>query len=173
MVIWNRKKISEKLDNFKKFLSTRGAEVLEPKSEWELIRFLTDKGISVIYTKKNGALTFYGSAEDAWIAFLNPSISWRARPATKRTKENGTITTLRKRDGDGCFYCLLPVSQEEASVEHLLSLTHGGSNHITNKVLTHTVCNSKADCLCLMDKIKIHVRAHMQRCIHGRKKSNE
>lgn len=149
--------VQPKLEVFKKWLVDRGAQIHGTTNEYELIRFKTDKGMSVVYTKKSGVITFFGESEKAWNAFRTAG-SWRAMPATKR-KQNNQIATIRKRDGDLCFYCQEHVSDKEASEEHLVSLTHGGPDHISNKFLAHGVCNNNVGNLSAVEKIKIHTAA--------------
>lgn len=157
MTNWLVKEIQPKLESFKAWLSARGAEVHVPKDDYELIRFKTEKGTSVIYCKKNGETTFYGDAENAWDAFCNDA-SWRARPPKKRSR-NSEINTIRQRDGDLCFVCRKYVEHKDESTEHLVALTHGGPEHISNKYLAHKVCNSRVGHLSAPEKIKIHVDA--------------
>ena len=157
----NRKAIEIKLPNFKKFLTERGAEVLVTTNEWEVIRFVTDKGTGIIYSNKRGDITFYGVALVAWDAFVNAK-SWRAFPAIKRSGSN-IINTIRARDGDKCFYCLQDVRIQDESEEHLLSLTHGGPNNLHNKVLAHRQCNNDAGSLPLSVKIKLHIAAQLRK----------
>jgi hypothetical protein len=157
MTVWKANNVKAQLINFRAFLNERGAEVLEPTNEWELVRFKSGKTTSIVYTKKNGIVTFLGDAFNAWTAFKTNG-SWRAAPVSRSKKSSKpSIATLRKRDGDLCFFCLHEVSEEDESEEHLLSVTHGGPNHIANKVLAHKKCNLLAGSLSLSDKIKIHV----------------
>ena len=157
---WHIKQVQPQLGTFSDFLVARGAEVFPPSNEWEVVRFKTSKGLSIIYTKKNGELTFTGEALTAWKAFKT-NLSWRALPATKRKQSPPEIQALRKRDGDGCFFCLHFVAQEDESEEHLLALTNGGKDHLANKVLAHKECNRLAGHLTLAEKIKIHVKAQL------------
>lgn len=151
-------KVGPRLEKLKVWLSERGAEVLVPTNEFEVLRFRTQKGVSVIYTKKNGAITFVGEAEVAWNAFMTAA-SWRANPATKRKPNSTELSAIRARDGDLCFYCQEHVDDSDASEEHLVSLTHGGPNHITNKFLAHRICNQRVGNLSAPEKIKVHVTA--------------
>ncbi len=165
MTQWTRPQILAKLDTFKQFLTARGAQVLESTNEYELLRFIAGNTTCIVYTKNNGNITFYGDpCEKAWIAFKTNG-SWRAAPATRRNRNNPVISTLRKRDGDLCFYCLKPVSNEDETEEHLLSITHGGPDNIQNKCLAHKVCNNLASHMALADKIKIHTKACIAKAI--------
>jgi hypothetical protein len=151
-------RITKKAAEFRSWLSGCGAQVLEPTNEWELIRFKAGNDTCVIYRNKAGRVTFSGVSEAAWKAFTN-STAWRAAPATKRRKVSPHITALRKRDGNLCFFCQRYVDEEHESVEHLVSVTHGGPNHISNLFLAHKGCNAKAGHLSAPEKITIHVNA--------------
>lgn len=147
---------------FLAFVAQNGGEVLEPTNEFEVLRFRSGITTSVIYRKATGQLTFTGDSLKAFTAFKS-NAHWRAMPAARRSKRSGPrMQAIRKRDGDGCFYCLLPVSVDEESEEHLVSVTHGGPTHISNLFLTHRVCNSRAGHLSAPEKIKLHVEAHMK-----------
>lgn len=164
MTTWYAHHITRKGKAFRDWLSANGAQVLEPTNEWELIRFKSDTGTSVIYKDKGDRLTFTGEALKAWEAFKGGQ-GWRAMPATKRKKSSTVIQSIRARDGDDCFYCLKPVSVEDESLEHLVSVTHGGPNHISNQLLAHRVCNCNAGHLSAPEKIALHVAAHMKAVI--------
>lgn len=73
------------------------------------------------------------------------------------------IRALRTRDGDLCFFCQRTVSQDNESAEHLVPVTHGGPNHISNLFLAHKGCNGQAGHLSAPEKIRIHVRAVIER----------
>ena len=59
-----------------------------------------------------------------------------------------------KRDGQLCFFCLKPVGVD-ITVEHLIALVDSGPDHLSNKVLAHSVCNQKAGSLSVMEKIQV------------------
>lgn len=155
MTVWTKKQIRTKEEAFKEFLAARGAQVMVPTNEWELIRFVSGEGTSIIYTNKEGGTTFIGEAMKAWTAFKTNN-TWRATPATKRIRRSSvTLQTIRKRDGDLCFYCQQPVSVADESEEHLVALTDGGPQHISNKFLAHRICNSDVGHLSAVEKIRI------------------
>lgn len=155
--------VLKQLDSFKNWLSERGAEVLEPTNEYEVVRFKTGKGTSVIYRKKiaSSAVSFIGDAETAWVQFKTPVSSWRAVPRTKRVNlvDRVEYVTIRKRDGDNCFFCDGFVPHDAGTIEHLVSLTHGGPQHISNKYLAHRICNANAGHLSAVEKIRIHTKS--------------
>ena len=148
-----RQFLGRRQEMFERWLVERGAELLTPTNEWELLRFRTEKGTSIIYTNKHGHLTWMGWAAEAYLAHVGNK-AWRAVPKTeRRLKSSPVCQALRQRDGDACFYCHLPVEPEDESAEHLVSVTHGGPDHIANMALAHRICNQEAGHLPLMQKI--------------------
>lgn len=156
-------RIASKAKAFGAWLSGCGAEVLEPTNEWEVVRFKSGDSTSIIYRNKVGGVRYTGDSELAWKAFSNGN-AWRAKPPTSRRKSmSPMLRTIRKRDGDLCFFCQRPVSVENQSSEHLVPVTHGGPNHISNLFLAHKSCNASAGHLSAPEKIKIHVAAVLER----------
>jgi hypothetical protein len=140
---------------FKAFLEARGAELLEPTNQWELLRFRTEEGTSIIYTDKRGKLTWTNQAAEAYLACIGNK-AWRAVPKTQRRKKSSVVCqALRERDGHACFFCHLDVPVEEESAEHLVPVTAGGPDHIANMALAHQLCNQQAGHASLMVKIAI------------------
>ena len=163
------KKVEAKLTSFNAFLKAAGAEVLNPTNEWEITRFRTGSGTSVIYRTAKGLATFTGESQQAWEAYRSQH-AWKPALATltgrrdhKVKKASPVIRTLRDRDGDACFYCWRDVTDNDASLEHLVPLSHGGPSHISNLFLAHKVCNSKAGHLSAPEKINIHVAEALKR----------
>ncbi len=148
------------LPKLKNWLSERGAQVLTP-CDWELLRFKTGDKLAVIYYNKHERLTFTGEALMAVEAFTKAG-SYRAAPASKRKNKRGLVPTVRQRDGDLCFYCIKDVAEEDESLEHLVAVTHGGPNHISNLFLAHKKCNEKVGHKSAVEKIAIHVTAIME-----------
>lgn len=156
------KSLTVKKEKFLAFLTANGAELLTPTNEWEVVRFIAGGVTSVIYKTKTGQLTFTGESLVAFNAFKSAA-QWRAMPRTGNKKKSPPrLQAIRERDGGYCFFCLKPVAVEHESEEHLVAMTHGGPNHISNLFLSHKICNSAAGHLSAADKIKIHVEAHMK-----------
>lgn len=59
-------------------------------------------------------------------------------PGSARKREMRAV--LRQRDGDDCFYCLLPLGAD-ATLEHLVRWADGGTYAYDNLVLAHEGCN--------------------------------
>lgn len=155
------KSVNRDKEKFLAFISQNGGEVLIPTNEFEVLRFRSGSVTSIIYKKVTGALTFTGDALSAYTAFKEGK-SWRATPKPKRAKRSSPrMQAIRKRDGDECFYCLLGVSIDDESEEHLVPVTHGGPSHISNLFLAHKLCNQRAGNLSAPEKIRMHVEAHL------------
>lgn len=156
-------------DAFKNWLTERGAEVMSPTNEWELIRFRDGSVTSVVYFRKSGEVTFTGSSRAAWDAFKSGN-HWRS--ATPKTKRSGSkkrraryIETIRQRDGDLCFFCAQYVSEEDESVEHLVEVTAGGPDVLANMFLAHTDCNNRARNLSAAEKIAKYHQARVGKLV--------
>ena len=163
------KKVEAKLTGFHAFLKAAGAEVLTTTNEWEITRFRTGGGTSIVYRTGKGTTTFTGEAGKAWLAFCNQH-AWKptlptatGRKAQRPKKASPVIRTIRERDGDACFFCWRDVDDDQASVEHLVPISHGGPSHTSNLFLAHKVCNSKAGHLSAPEKVRIHVNEALKR----------
>ena len=143
-------------ERFSEFLTVAGADLLPPTNEYELARFKTVNGVCVAYRNKKGAVSFSNDhARAAWEAFVADK-KWLASAMHKRAPRQNVEAKLRKRDGDGCFFCDLPFTEEAPpTLEHLLSIAHGGNNHLSNLVLAHGECNLKADSMPVIEKVKL------------------
>lgn len=145
---------TKKLKLLHTFIENAGAEVLATTNEWEVLRFRANGETGVIYKNKREELSFMGQAQDALNAFLD-SKHWSAQEKIKRVKKSTTLRTLLKRDGNECFYCGGNMGDGAETVEHILSIKHGGNNHIANMALAHHVCNTMAASMDIISKIKL------------------
>ncbi|CAJ4107644.1 HNH endonuclease [Burkholderia pseudomallei] len=140
---------------FESFLVARGAQILQPTNEWEVLRFKTHKGTHVVYRNAKQEITFTGDSFGAWYAFER-GLTWNGALTTKREKKDQPIVaTLLARDGSACFFCRKEMTPEDRTLEHLVPIAHGGPNHLSNLVLAHRTCNQIAGHLSLMEKIRI------------------
>lgn len=150
--------LTKRREKFEAFLNERGAQILQPTNEWEVLRFKTKKGVSIIYKNARDGLTFTGESDAAWAAFQKNG-PWRGTPAKKRIsgrdKTLPFFNALLNRDGAACFYCGSDTDESNRSIEHLVALAHGGPNHMSNMVLAHRRCNSNAGHLSAMEKIRL------------------
>ena len=136
---------------FRAWLVERGAELLD-LCQFEILRFRSEAGVSIVYQKVRGSLTFTGQAQAAFDAYQNGG-SWRAGSSSGARRFGVEIQTLLGRDGDGCFYCGLPM--EAPTVEHLVARTAKGPHHLANLVLAHRVCGDFAGTRSVAEKVRL------------------
>lgn len=148
--------LKKALPRIRSWLSERGAEVLEPTNEYEVLRFKAANDTHIVYRGKSDKLTINTATRKILQTFVTNG-AWRAQPATARKSVAPKIKTIRERDGDLCFFCGITVSDADASADHLVPITHKGPNHIGNLVLMHTLCNQRAGAMSAPEKIKAHV----------------
>lgn len=146
----------------KKFLarvSEAGGEILSPTNPYEVMRFKTRHGVGVVYQNVRGKRTWNQEAQAVRDHFDTQKKGSLAPVAVKgRRKDAGTVNALLARDGDNCFFCRLPLN-DDITVEHLVSVAHGGPNHISNLFLAHAPCNQRAGHLSAPEKIAIRESA--------------
>lgn len=148
------------IPKFAKWLVERGAEILAQTNQYELLRFRSERGVSLVYCNKARKITSVtNDARNAWHSFCGQT-EWRAFPPVKRRRGSVDEETLVQRDGEDCFFCCKPLG-DDVTIEHLVATTHGGPNHISNKFLAHRQCNADAGHLSAPEKIAIHVKAKM------------
>ena len=141
--------------SFVNFLRDSGCVILKPTNEWEFIRFDCEKGVGVIYkNSKNNSLSFTGPAKEAYDHFKKKK-PWKSANKKKRTRLQQKIDVLWQRDGNRCFYCDKPFTEDEPeTLEHILSISNGGNNHLDNLVLAHGFCNRQADNMSIIEKVR-------------------
>lgn len=139
-------------DKFKTWLTGRGAILEGPTNEWELIRFRTSNGVSVIYTNKKGDLTFTGESQKAYDNYRQNK-TWSPENR-KRKNLRAKKATLAARDGKRCFADLRKLSFDDLTIEHLLSVSHGGTDSLNNLCLLCEECNRAVGNLPLTQKIE-------------------
>ena len=155
MTIHTITQLRKKLPAFREFLAARGAEVLEPTNEWEVVRFRAAGATAVIYTNGSGRITPSGAtAKAAMDAFVSGG-KWTAGVGgRRRSRRPPEVTALLARDGDSCFLCRQPLG-DDITVDHLVPVTAGGPNHLANMALAHKACNLRMGHLSVMEKIAL------------------
>lgn len=141
-----------KQKKFVTWLNKMGAEVLDPTNPYEVIRFRTQNGVSVIYTGKKG-ITFTGEAREAYIAF-DAGKKWKAIDR-KRKNLRAKKARLAARDGKACFIHGEKMNFDDLTIEHLLSFSHGGSDNENNLCLACEPCQKALGNLPITKKIRI------------------
>lgn len=142
---------------FEAWLDQKGADVLAPSNEWEVVRFKDGNGTHIVYRNKNDRLRFTGDSHAAWQSFCNGG-SWSPAKRGKRnsssTKKRHIVDLLIQRDGINCFYCHYALG-DDITIEHIVPISHGGKDTIKNNALAHTDCNRLAGNLSVVEKIKL------------------
>lgn len=59
------------------------------------------------------------------------------------------------RDGGKCFFCGIPLTFEEATHEHLVATSLGGTNHNANCTIACKPCNLAAGAMTVVDKVAL------------------
>ena len=155
------KKNAKKLEEF---LQAGGAEILSTTNPWELARFKTANGICVVYQKANGKASYSNEhAHNAYTAYLERR-KWTAGEISERIRRKTVEELLIERDGTYCFFCGEAFSDTRGhpTLEHILSITDGGNNHLSNLALAHEDCNKEAASLSIVDKVKLREKRRSQ-----------
>ena len=140
----------QNIDNFKKWLINQGAEILLNTNEYELLRFKGNE-TGIIYKSGKTSNEYTRTALKCFAG----GKSWNGRPINhgRKTTYKKEKTKLLKRDGVNCFYCGEWL-REDITIEHLISLSSGGKNILSNMVLSHEQCNQDAGNLTIIEKVK-------------------
>lgn len=144
---------------FKRWLERGGCEILPPTNPYELLRF-KGKNVGVVYTTgrtnspyTNGAIIAY-QTRGKWNGF---PVSTGRDKSYRQAK-----LKLLERDGDLCFYCNEKLGQD-ITVEHLIPLTAGGKNELSNMVLAHYKCNNEQGTKTIVEKVKYAIDKQLQK----------
>lgn len=71
----------------------------------------------------------------------NQDISWSLYKRRRNKSRRKHKQKLWKSSPHTCFYCEKPLIYEEATLDHVVPLSRGGTNNITNLVICCKVCN--------------------------------
>lgn len=163
--------------NFAAWLANNGAEVAAPTNPYEVIRYRAyeAKGgkatVNVVYRKESGLLTFTGNTRKHYQFFLDgKTLDARLHPQSDKVKGSGQApskTELRRarlieRDGSDCWFCGHPLG-DDITIEHLVSRSKGGVNHLDNYALAHRQCNADAADKSLVEKIALRAEMRTER----------
>jgi HNH endonuclease len=151
------------VEKFVNWLTKRGVEILPCTNEYELLRF---KGNEVGMLYKTGKVS--GKYVTDAIKAFQANSYWDGKPDKEPriggNKRKTVKEELLKRDGDCCFYCghrfnyyMGKISMPDVTLEHLIPVSSGGTNLISNLVLCHKQCNEGVGNLPLAEKVKIAI----------------
>ncbi len=140
-------------EKFIKWLLSNGAEILPVSNEYEEVRF---KGTEVGVLYKSGKTSNYYTKNT--IQCYQKARRWSGKPIStgrKPTYKREKLMLL-KRDGNRCFYCHKRLGND-ITLEHLIGLTSGGLNILSNMVLAHKKCNYDVGNKPLNEKVEIAI----------------
>lgn len=148
-----RKPTTMNYNKFKKWLQERGCEILPPTNEYEAVRF-KGKEVGVLYTPGKVSNQF---TRGALRAFRTNS-KWNGSPINTGRKSSYRKEKARliERDGTTCFLCGQEMG-DDITLEHLIPLTAGGPNSLSNMVLCHEECNHELGTKPLAEKVRLAV----------------
>lgn len=149
-------------ESFHHWLKQNGLEDQPVTSPHEVFRFRYTLGVFVLYAGKRGYAFNCADMMTAYRAFAAGKPCPFKPGSRARKNGRGSKWMLQVRDGLLCFYCGLHMEDADISEEHVLSLIHGGSNRLENKVLAHKACNGTANNNAVIDKIRLRDRLRAQ-----------
>lgn len=141
------------IEKFKSWLTARGCEILPPTNRYEVLRF-EGRETGVIYTTGKTNSSYTAEAIEAFTR----NKKWNGSPVStgRHRGYKKEKTQLLERDGTRCFYCGLEM-EDDITVEHLIALSCGGKNNLSNMVLTHEECNQAVHNLPISEKVNIAI----------------
>lgn len=142
------------VDKFRSWLQKEGAEILPNTNEYEAIRF---KGREVGVLYKSGKTS--NKYTNDTIKCFKANIPWSGKPVNigRKTTYRKEKIKLLNRDGDKCFLCGKSLGND-ITLEHLVALSCGGSNRLSNMVLTHGHCNKLLSNKPLNEKVGMAIK---------------
>jgi 5-methylcytosine-specific restriction endonuclease McrA len=148
------KAIFKTIDNY---LDAIGADIIENSNNpYELVRFVANEEICVIYQGKKGCRGNNPLANKIIENFYAKKII-NIQSEKRKSLKDKFYDKLIERDGNICFYSGKEMTKEDASIEHLIPLSKGGKNNLDNLVLCLKSENEKMANLALIEKIKYKI----------------
>jgi hypothetical protein len=144
--------------SFKVWLVERGAILLSPTNPYEVLRVDTAEGLFVVYQNKAGKQTWPMGIDAIRSAYLDGRDVPLSPDQKQRVRLRHQIEALAARDGLFCWFCengFLSVDSREITIEHLVSVAHGGPHHVSNLVLACPDCNGEAGLLSVAEKVML------------------
>lgn len=139
------------IQHFEKWLRQQGAEILPITNEHELLRFKGSE-TGVIYSSGK----FNSSYVDKAIQAYKSGNRWRGKPISvgRKSSYKKQKKHIITRDGTKCFVCGKPL-ELDITLEHLIPLSSGGKNELSNMVLVHSDCNQLLSNKTIKEKVDI------------------
>ncbi len=157
----DRNKIKAMIDivKFEKWLTDRGAEIIPVTNEYEALRF---KGREVGVLYKSGKVS--NRYTSLTIRCFKHNKSWYGKPKQVGRSKNYSKQKKKilERDGRSCFYCGKIMELKDVSLEHLIPLSMGGKNELSNMVLAHEKCNNEVGNLPIYKKVNLAIKMRIE-----------
>lgn len=146
---------------FIKWLENYGCEILPPSNEYEAVRW-RGKKVGIFYTSGKCNSEYARKARKHY----KSNLSWDGGPVSTGRKKTylKEKEALLERDGDCCFFCGEKLG-DDITIEHLIALSRGGQNYLSNMVLAHSECNNKVGNMSISDKFKYALKTQLKK--HG------
>lgn len=154
------------IKKFAKWLSSCGAEIIAPTSEWEVLRVKAKGETLVGYVNSSGKQTWPKPLLEFYKLRSCGHQPQLGNPIKQlRGNRKGRIHELARRDGWRCWYCFVEINEDTATVEEICSRQIGGPVHIGNQCLACPGCNQTAGNLSVVEKVALR-EAAKKRCSH-------
>ena len=146
--------------SFEDWIVQNGGEVLDPTSQWELVRYKTPHdGLCVVYQNAKGGIKFNGVTKEHYNLFTNGRpIIIHKRSSIAKVKKS-IRQALSERDGACCWYCQIGADETDMTLEHVVGINSGGPNHMNNYALACEPCNRVVGDLPVVEKVIFWARA--------------
>jgi len=146
-------KTEKHFKNFDLYLDWIGAEKMPKTNPYEEARFIANEIVCVIYRGKKGVSFSNDEAKKVLEAFHKKQ-KINVSGTKRRQFDRGLKESLFERDGYACFYTGVELTEETATIEHLIPLSKGGKNNSDNLVLCTKESNHAMGDKPLITKIK-------------------
>ena len=107
----------------------------------------------------------YLTPADNLVPYLrrSPSSKWAVRlvPQIALDTRAAQLAYLSIRDGWACFYCDRELTATTATVEHIVSTSHGGPTHADNLCLSCESCNAAMGSMPAVTKMRLAIGARV------------
>lgn len=148
-----KKQLEKHFKDFDVYLDWIGAESLPKTNPYEEARFIANEIVCVIYRGKKGVSFSSDEARKVLEAFHKKQKITVSGNRRKRFDVE-VKRKLFERDGIKCFYTDIELTEETATIEHLIPISKGGKNNLDNLVLCTQESNQSMGDKPLIEKIK-------------------
>lgn len=163
------KKKKNKSDDFGDYLDLIGAEKKPLTNDYERYRFIANEIVCVIYENKKGFVSFSNEMSKKVYDAFREGRRINVAGTKRKSFELSTKQALFKRDGSKCFYTRIELTEETATIEHLIPLSKGGKNNIDNLVLCSHESNQMMGDKPLIEKLKYREEVLLNEIFGARK----